>query len=527
MVVSQIFVFSAHKMYHEKEVQLFDTNLTNIIEKARSERRDGELSSSLATYEIALRMVTPNDDGFSKVLAFKDAGIPFKGLSEDPEADSVDSSLRSEMVEILREMFRFDEAYHHARIAQYLDELLHGYYHNDNAASLLDLGLIELSRHRPAEAEIWLRKSEEVDASLLVSDPDNFRIQHRLLARAELWAHWGHLKQQAETFLMILPKIENLLEPYTLVQHLNSGSQAMQNLNEHELARQLLLRAIKIQEERAPDHPQLGRLYSNLALVRLEQLEFSDAKRFSEDATRLERFIPEKHRFEELPRVFSDERTHIEGWMNSSRRYFEEGGTRKSYDIAISFNTRDESVVETLRSELEQLGLRTWWFKEDRNWDRPMADSEIEERVHKAISNAHMVVFVGSNTSFTSQFVLDEVDHAYSVRAPFLIWYPEGVRIKPTEVARRSNSSPDHLMKFFSNLLRPGVFAYYGYGLRKPDVSAIATAIKDRFTSLVVGHPISIQYQEMGVRCDVLYPTRLWPVFVDDDGQPIFPGMVR
>jgi tetratricopeptide (TPR) repeat protein len=497
------------------------------LEQARSERKSGQLSLSLAHYESALRMITPDDEGYSQVFLFRKAGLASRAVSEAPNTDRIDSEIRSEMVEILRELHRFEEAYHHATIAHYLDELLHGSNHNNTAASLLDLGLVELERGRTAEAEQWLRKSEEVDILLARSDPGNWWAQRRTLVRAEFKASWGYLAQAADAVLKVLPGIEEMLEPYQIVQHLNSGAQSLQNINEHQLAQQLLTRAIDIQQEAAPDHPQLGRLYSNLSILLLDQLDFMGAKHYAEEATRFQRYNPEKDRAHSLPRILADEQSQMEAWINTSRCHFEEGGERRSYDIALSFNTRDETVVEMLHCALEELGLRTWWFKEDSDWNRPMTDLEIRERVRRAISTSYLVVFVGSNTSFTSQFVLDEVDYSFSVGAPLLVWYPQGVRIQPMEVARRSDSGREHLVTFTEKLLRPGVYAYYGYGLRKPDVKEIAAAIQKRFAALVSGHPVFPLAQKASPSDNVLCPTRLWPVFVDVDGHPIFPKWVQ
>ena len=71
-------------------------------------------------------------------------------------------------------------------------------------------------------------------------------------------------------------------------------------------------------------------------------------------------------------------------------------------------------------------------------------------------------------------------------------------------------------------LLRPGVYAFYGYGLRQPDVQEMATAIRLRFAALFPGHPASTQFARSEQQEGTLCPTRLWPVLLDDDERPIF-----
>lgn len=497
-----------------------------LLEEARAKRSIGELTLSLRYYEAALRMVTPDDEGYARIFALKDAGFPICGVSEAPHTDQMDSQIRSEMVAVLRELHRFEEAYHHARIAHYLDDLLHGSCHNDTAASLLDLGLVEFERGRIREAEGWLRQSQEADDAL-GSASEDWRVKWRMLVRADLWAGWGFLAEAVNASLTLLSDIEDRLSPYQLVQQLNSGAQFLQNLCEHRRAQKLLERAIGLQREAAPDHPQLGRLFSHLSILLHEQLDFVESDRYACEATRFARFAPEISRRNSLPRHLVEERAQVEAWRQASRRHFEAGGASKPNDILLSFSTRDEATVEGLHDALEATGLRTWWFKEQADWKEQRTDPEIRERVFGAIRDSHLIVCVGSSTSFTSQFVSEEVEYSISVGSPCLIWYPEGVRLRPQEAAQRSTVNPDHLLRMLARLFRPGVFAFYGYGLRGSSIHEVAIAIRERFAAVVPGHPASSRVYSDRLASDVLCPTRLLPTVVDAEGRPIFPTFVR
>ncbi|MEO0079190.1 MAG: tetratricopeptide repeat protein [candidate division WOR-3 bacterium] len=500
--------------------------VTRQLAEAREKRNRGDFVGALANYEKALRTITTDDSQIMAAIELRDAIPVIRGISEYPNIDKLDSAIRTEMVEVLRELRRFDEAYHHARIAYYLDDLVWGPHHNNTAASLHDLGLIEFERHRLAEAEKWFRMSESADKEVS-RDLANWQWKWRRMVRANVNASYGYFAEAVHEILTTLPEIRDKLTPYQVAQQLNVAAQLLQNLGEHEQARPLLEEAIEVQSKSAPDHPQLGRLYSNMAVLFLEMLKRDEAEDYMRKATQFGRFAVEVARQQDLPKWLAMEWGVVERWMQKSRWHFERGDKPRSYDIFISFNTQDEAVVRRLHDALEAQGLNVWWFKEQADWNRQRPEGEVRQQILSAIDNSHLVLFIASNTSFTSDWVAEEIKHSINAVVPFILWYPEGVRVVPTEASTRSVATPSRLAEMISYVFRPGVHAFYGYGLRKPDISEIAAAVLKRFISLVPGHPIT--RKELGGECKGSYltPTHLMPVFIRDDGRPFFPRLIR
>jgi tetratricopeptide (TPR) repeat protein len=509
------------------------------LQRAQLHVRAGELERALATYEQALRRVTPDDSVLRRVIADQDAGHPVRGRCDDPAMVIRDTQVRAEMVAILRELRRFDEACVHARIALHLDLLLEQICpgtppglkvrcRNAVAASCHDLMLIEGERNHPRQEMDWLLASEAIDAELGEVAEVRGVTRWRALARAGARARRGLLEEALRADQEAFPLVERTLTPHQVAQHLNESAQWLQNLGEHGEAETRLRRAIRIQSAEAPDHPQLGRLHSNLALLLHERLEFEEADECAARAVGSGIAVAAPERAPHYVGVVGSDRAELQAWMAASERHFSSsGGARRRHDVFISYNRRDEQAVETLRVALEARGLRVWTFQGELDWEQPKTDDQIRQRVFGAIADAHLVVLVTTGTSLTSMFVAEEVHHSLSLSVPVLTWYPRGVRLHPSAAAVRSDTSEEHLRTMLGRLFRPGVHAFYGSGLRGDPGREIARAVAARFARLSPGHPAVPALQEAGDLEGALCPTRLWPVLVDADGQPLFPGLLR
>lgn len=106
---------------------------------------------------------------------------------------------------------------------------------------------------------------------------------------------------------------------------------------------------------------------------------------------------------------------------------------------------------------------------------------------------------------------------------PVLVWYPDGVRLSP-QVASTWNACNDKDLRALTlRLSKPHVYSYYGYGLRNRSISAIADSVLKRFALIYTQHTcarLTAHYQ------DSLDPTKLWPVVLDSEGNPLVAELV-
>jgi hypothetical protein len=196
------------------------------------------------------------------------------------------------------------------------------------------------------------------------------------------------------------------------------------------------------------------------------------------------------------------------------------------HDVFISYNTNQTHLINCLHDELELRGLNAWTFQELDDWRTERPNEHVLSLMRGEIDRSAMLLAVASNTSVSSKFVAAEIDHALEQGLPVLMWYPEGVRLQPQVASKWSSTSQQDLRDFTLRLSRPGVYSYYGYGLRPRQVSVIADAILKRFAIIYPQHaaaPNSLITPNIRKGLD---PTRLWPVILDSEGIPIVSELI-
>jgi tetratricopeptide (TPR) repeat protein len=434
------------------------TNLITHIEQARSCALAGDLEGALREYEIALRMVTPDDYEIEYAMALAAAQKRFSSTSADPRADALDSGLRAEIVDVLRHLGRFAEARHHAEIALYLDRFLGN--HNDISASLHDLGLINLALGQEEKALEYFQESDAIDSELRSSGQVGGALDFRKLIRGGVLADYGFMQEALMEIEGALPRIENNFpEPLKVVDALNSASQALQNLGEHARAIDFLRRAIRLQQSISSSHPQLGRLYANLAIIFHERRDFKSCEDWLGRLREMPPTLAERSSGYSLADLLGEERRRQESWIAAGAR--EDGGGRtKSHDVFVSYNTKDEAVVAQLHDALERFGLSAWTFKEFEDWQSLKPVSEIVRAVESEIERSRLVLIVATGTSITSEYVFAEIRHALAKDIPVAVWYPSGVRLVPQDAATRTDLSADRLRAIKQKLVGFGVHAF-------------------------------------------------------------------
>lgn len=483
-----------------------------LFQKAEEKKVNGELNAALNFYLEALRMVTPDDNQIECAIAI--TGLEGKSLVEDPEADKIDSFLRSRIVEIYRELGDYESAFHHAKIALFLDYQLCGKINNDTSASYQDLGLIEFKRRNLDNSETWLEKSNEADDCLLDIVTDKNIIQNiffRKLIRAAHSAERGYLLDSAISSLKILPNLEKgFTDIIRFSDALNSCAQNLQNLCEHTKAKEFLHKAVDLHLEHGlENHPQMGRLYSNMAVLFHELWDFKAAEVFLTKSLVFNQTKSDYDRQKQI-NIFKEDRNVYKQLIS---RFQKETGFL--FDIFISFNTHDQDIVRKLNDNLQSFNIKTWIFWDMKDWKKEKTYQEIIDLTSQTILKSKMVVMIASGASITSKYVTEEVKFCVENSIPILIWFPEGVRLYPSAASTISDLSNIHLLNYIQMIFRPGVYSLFGYGLRENDINIISMSILNWLSKLSDPQLSNktIKHEE------ILTPTRLLPVFIDQHGN--------
>lgn len=246
-----------------------------MLEEARSLHRSGDLEVALTRFETVLREVTPDDAQIELAMALNRG----QGVSENREADYVDSMLRSELVYVLRGLARPEEATHHARIALYLDQCLYGALHTNVSQCHHDLGIchhdLAATHKRREDIDIALKEyseSEAIDRSIPTAPP----VFKRRRERRKFYAQFGFLVDAAEHAKWLADNRPEDDAAESLMEDLNVAGQCLQDLGEHEHALEYAKRAIDVQQVVTGSVPNY--LYENLGFLYFEQGRISDAK---------------------------------------------------------------------------------------------------------------------------------------------------------------------------------------------------------------------------------------------------------
>lgn len=486
-------------------------NLNQFIQTAEYLKLNGKLNDSLQYYLKALRILTPDDTQIELAIAF--IGLEGKSKVESPNTDKLDSFLRSKIVEIYRELGDFQNAYYHASIALFLDRQVWGTQSNNTSASYHDLGLVEFQRKNFSDSEKWFNKSNDIDNYLLrtnLSDPIKNNINFRKLIRASQFGKRGFLLKAAKESLKILPHIEKGFPDIIKTSDaLNSCAQDLQNLGEHHKAKEILKRAIHLHiESNLENHPQMGRLYSNMCILLHELWEFEgsaiyEAKSLNFDQTSFDILRKENN-------ILEEDRKRIKQLINRIKSV-----PSFNNDIFISFNTHDEDIVRELNENLKSFGMRTLIFWEIEGWKKKRSYDEIIRSISKHLLLSKIVVMVASGTSLASRYVFEEVNFCINNSIPLLIWFPEGVRLCPTASSTKTDLSEIHLLNFESKIFRPGVYSLFGYGLQEENIEVISKSIISWINKIN-----NLKQQQYTLTNEtLLIPTRLKPIFVDKNNM--------
>lgn len=490
-----------------------------LLDAARAARDSGNFSAAIASYLEALRIITPDDSQIEFAMAVQQLGA--SALVEAPDLDIIDSSIRSELVSLYRSQGEAKNARHHAEIAWYLDTVVHGEEHNNTSASYHDLALVHLDLGNPDEAMKCFRKSEAIDQTAPVAQSAPKEIAWRAIMRGSILANYGYVEQAARYAVQTMDRLLQLFptDPVKLVRAYDRGCQSLQNLGEHALARPYYEEAVKL--ARSHDMPVGLRfiLLTNLVMLLEEQGDFGAASARAKELNDLSKGN------RECSASILEQTQLIDRWRERSATIAVRA-PQPWHDLFISYSTKQDDLIRRLHVELERRGITAWTFRESDDWRTERSNDEILNRMRAEIERSGMLLAVSSSTSLTSRFVAAELDHAIAKDVPVLMWYPEGVRLQPEVASTWSATSPDDLRAFTLRLSRPGVFSYYGYGLRDQGVSVIADAIVKRFTMIYPSHRSAASHSATRCVREGLDPTRLWPVVIDSEGTPLIPELM-
>jgi ABC-type oligopeptide transport system substrate-binding subunit len=92
-----------------------------------------------------------------------------------------------------------------------------------------------------------------------------------------------------------------------------------------------------------------------------------------------------------------------------------ENGPTKSFDVFVSYSTKDKVVADAVVAAHEQEGIRCWYAPRDIAPGADWADS-----ITQAIQKCAMMVLVFSENANRSQRVIDEINYAISAQKPIL-----------------------------------------------------------------------------------------------------------
>ena len=473
--------------------------LHELVSDGDAKQLAGDLNGALADYEAALRRVTPDDHEIEMAMALAHRGKT-KTTSVSTQADKFDSALRARMVAVLRELKRYRDAEHHAEIAVFLDEFLYGETHNDPAASWHDLGLVQWELGRRNAARTSFGRAEAIDARLVSRGLSGEQVAWRRLVRADYSAQDGYLAEAAQSMIAALPAVKDSTIPIlSRISALDSVAQCLQNIGEHTKARSYMEAAVQQQTQTAPSHLQMGRFLRNLALL-YHELGMSTQADETNDMARGFGVLPQW--------TIADDRAQIAQWRVRAK------ALDAQVDVVISHNTADEEIVQHLHTSLSRIDLRPWTFKQLPDWAAPKSSTEIMESVGVRIRQSRLLLVVVTGNSLTSEYVFEEIELALKDRIAVILWFPEGARIEAQPASTRSNLSDAHLLAVLERTLRPGVRAFYGYGLRQPNTDTIAVALKDHLDWLLNDvYPTGAEAN--------LKPTRMPPIVLKPDGSPL------
>lgn len=488
------------------------------IQQAEEEESKGHIHDSLQLYLKALRVVTPDDFQIEQAIAI--VGIEGKSVVESPEADIMDSFLRAKIIKIYRELGDLESAYHHAVIALFLDRNVWGEFHNNTSASYHDLGSIEHKRQNFSDSDKWFAKSTEIDNHLLTTNlSEDIRnvILYRKLVTATHLGELGYFVEAAKESLKIIPDIDtDFPDIIKLSDAINCGALALQNICEHHKAKDVLHKAIALQTEaHLEKHPQMGRLYDNMAILLHELWEFDASAVYVAKSLMFDQtgFDTERKR----STVIEEENKALEQLISRQQSV-----QNSEYDVFLSFNTHDREIVEKLHDSLESHRLRTWIFWEQKEWKKQKTPEEIINNISHKLLLSKIVVMIASGASITSEYVLKEVEHCVDNNIPLLIWFPEGVRLRPVTASTKSNLSEIHLLNFMKNTFRPGVYSLFGYGMREPEIKIVSQSIRAWFQRINA----NLTNKNSLTDETLLTPTRLLPVLVDDKNNLLFRELI-
>jgi tetratricopeptide (TPR) repeat protein len=496
-------------------------DLLGLINQAKVARAHGDLLAALDLYSRALRTVTPDDTQIDLAIAI--VGIGGKGKCDFPVEDKLDSRLRSEIVSILIELRRYDEAYHHACIALYLDMTVYGRLSSDTSASYHDMAMIHKARRQVDEAIKYYRESEDIDKCEAVRKENPSGVEFRALRRAAEYADLGYIEEAARFYEEHLNRIDQWdFDLHRKAGIINAGTQCLQSLGEHALAQKYLKRGIAIQQSQAAADPLLGVLYSNLACLLHERCDFKGADEYDQKVKDHAGYA-RVYDINLIVDSLADDRRIIEHWLEHAKRGSDDGEGRGENDFFLSFSIQDDVIVEQLCRSLESFGLSVWKYRRDQGNTGQLPRETIINNLHSALDTCRMAVIVSTGASIASEWVYAEIRHALDGDIPVVVWYPDGLRLCPLAAATWTNTTSNRLRELTMRFFGPGIYSYFGYGLRERNINVIADAIIKRFALMFPNDKHARSLLSMPNVQKALDGTRMPPVFVDQTGKPLVP----
>lgn len=489
----------------------------DLLTEARNAEASGDLVTETDRYLKALRIITPDDAQIEIAMAAQALGaIP---VVEHRSLDIADSQIRSKLVSCYRSQGNAVQAHHHAEIALYLDRALHGDQHNDTSASWYDLALTYLGLGKIDEALAAFLKSDEIDR-ILITRNAAFANQHawRMVGRGAILADYGYIEEAARFAAANMNHFPELFEDAEqCIEAYNRGCQCLQNVGEHILARRYLETAIQLARSRKTPQRLRDILLSNIAVVLEEMDDFDTGEAYLNQLSPASTFHG---------RTLAERRNAVNGWRERYTALMLES-QGNIHDIFISYNTVHQNLVEDLCHELQRRSIKPWTFREIAHWDQTRPNEQVIREMQNEISRSAMILAVGSSTSFTSQFVIQEIECAVNSGVPIFFWYPEGIRLTPKPTSTWSTTSKEMLRAITLKLSSLGVFSYYGYGLRERRIEIIVDALMKRMNRIYPNHKASASQAALGRVQSALEATRLWPVLLDSNGSLLVPELVH
>jgi tetratricopeptide (TPR) repeat protein len=421
------------------------------------------------------------------------------------------SGILSKMVQVIHVVGPPELGIEHATRALAIDRELYGDTYNDVSADYMDLAQLHATAGNPETARQYLNHSRQIDADLPSDEETTAAKSYRRISGAKVLQDAGFAEAAAQECLNAMPDVVRTLKVPHLGHALAIAADCLQDLGEHNIAEAWLRNSIEV--ERNSDNcseVNVGIRLSNLAML------LHDTGRFEEAAIAMKeaQTSPSPHAGKEndSSRTFEREVQIVAKWMKAR-----EG----KYDIFISYNSRDELLVERLHGALESYGLNVFTFREDPTSKFPMVISEIVRMLAEHLPEMRSLVIVASPTSITSIFVRTELETALDSSLPVFAWYPQGTRFTPEAAAWASDVRDEATITFGGRLFDELVRSYYGLGVRGGSIEDLARAILFRYLLLSPNHPLRSKVNLAEMRSAVRHATRLWPCLVDKEGRPL------